>query len=341
MKASLKSNTVVQTVSASSVAVEQKMKASLKGTVDSMQDMRRKAGALLTTSKSKHEEEEEIMPVDPEKREAALKAAEQRLAAAKSRSGGTMEDWRRQQRELEESRLLELRKKQQKESLTGPCSGITSPAEVEGHTLDSTSQDQLAANAEPLAADVEPELLDVADADLEMTAEEQEALMDEDFAMQQALALSLESGRDTLDQDRVEQACANADAAREENIALSTCEDKDPCLEVHESVQPLESNDMSADHKENMGHVGDESGSHVAVDKESIPHIEEETREEQPHVDTPVAPIRSELEDHDKIEASDAEHPKAEDELPNPCPVEDASTSSHAPASREEELGAN
>jgi hypothetical protein len=276
------------------------MKASLKGTMGSMQDMRRKAGALLTTSKTKKEPSdstpEEVAPVDPAKREAALRAAEERAAAAKAKSGGTMEDWRRQQRELQESRLLQMKANNHDQALSCPSTSETSVApsadvessvqEAQSHPSGDASQEITTPNVEARAMNEEPELLDVTEEDLAMTAEERETLMEEELQMQQALALSLESGRDVLDQERVEQACAHVESAQDEVTLEANDEDNDLRQDLGESIETLEAHEKSEGHSTPVTPSGNtELQKNVDVDACEEKPKHEETKSE---VDSPT-----------------------------------------------------
>lgn len=154
-----------------------------------------------------------------------------------------MDDWRRQQKESQESRLLEIRRNQENQiqSRPTPCDVPVAPSV---DRLDDATQFSTRA---PLTADDEPELLDVGDGDLEITAEEHEAIIEQDFAMQQALALSLESGRDLLDQERVEQACAALESVQDEQTSKANDEGSNQRLDLDGSVQAVEVHDESAE----------------------------------------------------------------------------------------------
>lgn len=150
-----------------------------------------------------------------------------------------MDDWRRQQRESQESRLLEIRRNKENQTQSRPTPGDV-PVAPSVDTLDDATQ---CSTREPLTADDELELLDVGDGDLEITAEEHEAIIEQDFAMQQALALSLESGRDLLDQERVEQACAASELVQDEQSSKANDEGSNQRHDLDGSFQAVKVHD--------------------------------------------------------------------------------------------------
>lgn len=288
-----------------------------------------------------------------QQRQASLQAAEKRLAEARARNAGTMDDWRRyrQFRQQQEREEREQRKKQRASAAAAQSAKEEMVREDEEEDL----QRALAASVSQIPhgeeASVAPtKSLDEEDPEVFELRLEQ-AMAQEELQLQQALIASLEAERAAL--EALDPTCSAAaageelEAQREQlapgNFALKQMADAQIQEKREREKQLSESNEALQSRLEGLREALAQRGQdtqveheEAAVDEESVHRPEEEISETRPTGDETKDEVltsasaekveRLEEDQKEKVQNLEEEDPKAEaqETRQSPTPEDEA-----------------